>query len=263
MANTSKRTAPADRLSRSPHAAHSSLPAPELRARAARRLCADDSHRAGIARIDGGSGQGRCGDGHRAGHDGRGASQSRHRSRHRRRKRGRHPCGGRLDDERARDDEHALSQRRGGDLLCLDTAADPCRREHGAPRRQTVEMAAGRAECRQGHARTVGSNDVRLRRLRHRQHRIREGALRGPVPAVGARPASRFRDEQAVALRTGHELELRAHQLCAAGKGAGEGDRQGHADVVGRQGSSAARTEQHRQLVHTADPGTGPARVHR
>ena len=258
MANTSKRTAPSGGLSRSPActafvtscacAARSCcLPVVRPRLPTAR----------GIARTDGGSGQGGCGDGHRAATRWPGAPQGRHRPRHRRRQGGRHPRGRRLDDGRARNDEHALPQRRGGDLLCVDTAADPRRREHGAPRRQAVEMAAGRAERRPGHARTAGPNDVRLRRLRHRQHRIREGAVRGPVPAVGTRPASRLRDEQAAALRAGHELELRPHQLRAAGQGAGEGDRRGHAEVVGRQGASAPRTDQHRQLVHTADPGTG------
>ncbi len=69
--------------------------------------------------------------------------------------------------------EHALPQRRGRDLLRLDTAADPRRREEGRPRRQAVEMAARRAERRPGDARAAGPDDLRLRRLRHRQHRVR------------------------------------------------------------------------------------------
>ncbi len=64
-----------------------------------------------------------------------------------------------------------------------------------------------------------------------------QGAVRGPVPAVGTRPAARLRDVEAAAVRAGHELELRAHQLRAAGQGAGEGDRRGHAEAVGGQGA--------------------------
>ena len=243
------------------HASHPSYPRPDLCAFAALRLRTGNSSDAGVSAPTRFS-QGGRGDGDRARHDGRDAPEGGHRPGHHRRRGGRHPCRRRIDDGRSRDDEHALPQRRGRDLLCLDAAVDPCRREEGRARRQAFEMAARCAACRPGHPRAAGPNDLRLRRLRHRQHGVRKGAVRGPVPAVGTRPAPRLRHVEAASIRAGHELELRTHQLRAAGQGAGKGDRGGHAEVVGRQGVAAARADQHRQLVHPRDPGAGSARVH-
>ena len=144
--------------------------------------------------------QGRGGDEDRARHDGGDPPEGRHRPGHRRRQGGCHPGRRRLDDRGARDDEHAFPQRRGRDLLRLDAAADPRRREEGRPRRQAVQVAAGRAERRPGHSRAAGANDLRLRRLRHRQHRVQQGAVRGSLPAVGTRPDARLRDVAAAAL---------------------------------------------------------------
>ena len=141
-----------------------------------------------------------CGDEDRARHDGGDSPEGRHRPGHRRRQGGCHPGSRQLDDGGSRDDEHAFPQRRGRDLVCLHAAADPRRREEGRPRRQVVQVAAGRAELRPGHSRTAGANDLRLRRLRHRQHRVQQGAVRRSVPAVGTRPAARLRDIAAASL---------------------------------------------------------------
>ncbi len=66
----------------------------------------------------------------------------------------------------------------------------------------------------------------------------------------------------AAALRAGHQLELRPHQLRAARPGAGEGHRRGDAEAVVGQGASAPRADEHRQLAHPRDPVAGAARVH-
>ena len=73
--------------------------------------------------------------------------------------------------------------------------------------------------------------------------------------------AAAVRRHQAAALRAGHQLELRAHQLRAARAGPGEGDRPGDAEAVVRQSASSSRADQHGQLDHRGDPVARAARV--
>ena len=98
---------------------------------------------------------------------------------------------------------HALPQRRSGDLIRGDAAAAPGRRRQGEPRRQALEVAARRAELGPRHTAPAGADDLRLRRLRDRQHRVRRGALQGSLPAVGTRPTARLRDVAPAAVRPG------------------------------------------------------------
>ena len=159
--------------------------------------------------------------------------------------------------------EHALPQRRGRHLLRVDAAADPRRREEGQPRRQAVEVAARRPARRPRHAGPTGPDDLRLRRLRHRQHRDERRAVRRPVPAVGTRPdcwASRRRSRCCTSPGTNWNYAHTNYVLLgmALEKATGQDMPKLLADKV----LAAARADQHRQLVHPRDPGARPARVH-
>ena len=65
--------------------------------------------------------------------------------------------------------------------------------------------------------------------------------LRKPVPAVDNPRPAELRDVATAALRAGHQLELRPHQLRAARPGAGEGHRREDVEAVVGQGASSAR----------------------
>ena len=207
--------------------------------------------------------QGRCGDAIVRDTMAADAPEGGHRPGHGRRQGGRHPGRRRVDDRRSRHDRTCTS----ATARSRSPTSPRCCSSSSTRRRSRLDDKLSKWLPDVPHADRVTLGQLAQMTSGYVDYVIgntefEQGALRGSVPAVGARRAARLRDVEAAAVRAGHELELRPHQLRAARPGAGEGDRRGHAEAVAGQGAAAARADEHRQLVHPGDPRARAARVH-